>query len=93
MTRRDRLERAGRRGQRAARRSHAPTFFGSDDGMDNEDIEDDLGMALMKKRTRKQHDERPDLDDLDGVEDVGCRVFHASLLTSSLIGIAFGTTK
>lgn len=72
MARRDRLERAGRRGQRAARRSHAPTFFGSDDGMDNEDIEDDLGIALMKKRTRKQYDERPDLDDLEGVEDVNC---------------------
>lgn len=71
MARRDRLERAGKRGQRAARRSYAPTFLGSDN-MDNEYMEDDLGIALMKKRTRKQYDERPDLDDLEGVEDVSC---------------------
>lgn len=31
--------------------------------------DDDLGIASMKKRTRKQYDERRDLDDLDGIED------------------------
>ncbi|KAF9566691.1 MCM-domain-containing protein [Agrocybe pediades] len=68
MARRDRAERGGRRGQRAARRSHAPAFLGSDDDMDNEDV-DELGLASMKMRTRKQYDERRDHDDLDGAED------------------------
>jgi DNA replication licensing factor MCM2 len=68
MARRDRTDRSGRRGQRAARRSR-PAFLGSDD-MEDEDMGDDeLGIASMKKRTRKQYDERRDLDDLDGIED------------------------
>lgn len=71
MTRRDRMERGGRRSQRAARRSHAPAFLGSDDDMDNEDVMDDeLGLSSMKRRTRRQYDERPEADDLEGVEDV-----------------------
>ncbi len=69
MARRDRLERAGGRGRRAATRSHAPAFLGSDDDMDNEDL-DELGISSMKRRTRKQYDERRDVDDLEGVEDV-----------------------
>jgi len=69
MTRRDRLERAGGRGRRAATRSHAPAFLGSDDDMDNEDL-DELGISSMRRRTRKQYDERRDMDDLEGVEDV-----------------------
>ncbi|KAF5321522.1 hypothetical protein D9619_001875 [Psilocybe cf. subviscida] len=68
MARRDRNERMGRRGQRAARRSHAPAFLGSDNDMDNED-DDELGLSQMKRRTRKQYDERRDADDLDGVDD------------------------
>jgi hypothetical protein len=32
--------------------------------------DDELGIASMKKRTRKQYDERLGLDDLDGIEDV-----------------------
>ncbi|KDR75810.1 hypothetical protein GALMADRAFT_211235 [Galerina marginata CBS 339.88] len=67
MARRDRTERGGR-GQRAARRSHAPAFLGSDDDIEDE-ADDELGLASMKMRTRKQYDERRDLDDLDGVED------------------------
>ena len=76
MARRDRLERAGGRGRRAALRSHAPEFLGSADDMDDEDF-DDLGISSMKRRTRKQYDERRDMDDLEGVENVSgmtCRV-------------------
>jgi len=69
MARRDRLDHAGRRGRRAALRSHAPEFLGSADDMD-EDFDDDLGLSSMKKRTRKQYDERRDIDDLEGVENV-----------------------
>ncbi|KAG1716397.1 hypothetical protein ID866_749 [Astraeus odoratus] len=69
MDRRDRLERSGKRGARAAARSRAPQFLQSDD-MDNEDLLDEgLGVARMKRRTRRQYDERRDLDDMDGVED------------------------
>ncbi|PPQ79936.1 hypothetical protein CVT25_003008, partial [Psilocybe cyanescens] len=68
MARRDRTERGGNRGQRAARRSRAPAFLGSDADMEDEGM-DELGLASMKMRTRKQYDERRDLDDLDGVED------------------------
>lgn len=68
MAQRDRREQAGRRGGRAARRSRMPAFLESDD-MD----EDDDGRGLLagtKRRVRRQYDERKDLDDLDGVEDV-----------------------
>ncbi|KAF9481543.1 MCM-domain-containing protein [Pholiota conissans] len=68
MARRDRAERGDRRGQRAARRSHAPAFLGSDNDMDDEDG-DELGISTMKRRTRRQYDERRDADDLDGIED------------------------
>jgi DNA replication licensing factor MCM2 len=70
MARRDRLERAGGRGRRAARRSRAPAFLDSDDAIE-EDL-DDVELARMKRRTRRQYDERRDIDDLEGVEDV-CR--------------------
>lgn len=68
MARRDRLERTGGRGRRAARRSRAPAFLDSDDVVD-EDL-DDVELARMKRRTRRQYDERRDLDDVDGIEDV-----------------------
>lgn len=68
MARRDRLEGAGRRGARAARRSRAPAFLESDDIGSEGDL-DELGVARMKRRTRRQYDERRDMDDLDGAED------------------------
>ncbi|KAI6121457.1 MCM-domain-containing protein [Pisolithus sp. B1] len=69
MDRRDRLERSGVRGARAAARSRAPRFLQSDD-IDDEDILDGgLGVARMKRRTRRQYDERRDLDDMDGMDD------------------------
>ena len=73
MARRDRLESTGR-GRRAARRSRAPAFLDSDDGVE-EDL-DDVELARMKRRTRRQYDERRDLDDMDGVEDVRHQVAH-----------------
>lgn len=76
MAQRDRAERGGRKGARAAQRSHAPAFLDSDNDMDDEDG-DELGIANMKKRTRKQYDERRDADDLDGVDNVSSRAIPA----------------
>lgn len=73
MARRDRMERFGGRGHRAARRSRAPAFMGSDDMEDDDIMDDQLGISSMKRRTRRQYDERRDIDDLDGVEDVSLR--------------------
>lgn len=76
MARRDRQERTGKRGARAARRSRAPAFLGSDDDLDeDEDIDGGLGVSRMKQRTRRAYDERRDIDDLDGIEDVCCILF------------------
>lgn len=69
MARRDRLERRGGRGARASRRTRYPGFLESDD-MEDEDMEDGGLLSQMKRRTRRQYDERKDMDDLDGVEDV-----------------------
>jgi len=82
MAARDRREMAGKRGQRAARRSRAPAFFGEED-MDDE-MEDDDGLSRMKQRTRRQYDERRDIDDMDGLEDVRSHIHSArdSLLTN-----------
>ena len=70
MTRRDQQERTGKRGSRAARRSRMPAFLGSDGDLDDDEMDDGLGISRMKRRTRRQYDERRDLDDLDGIEDV-----------------------
>lgn len=67
MSRRDRQERAGRRGARAARRSR-PNFLQSDD-MEEEELDGGL-LSGLKRRTRRQYDERREMDDLDGVDDV-----------------------
>jgi DNA replication licensing factor MCM2 len=42
----------------------------SDDAVE-EDL-DDVELARMRKRTRRQYDERRDLDDMGEVEDVSC---------------------
>ena len=68
MARRDRLERGGRRGARAAARSRMPEFLQSDD-IEDDGLDGGL-LSGMKRRTRRQYDERRDIDDLDGVEDV-----------------------
>ncbi|KAG9316373.1 MCM-domain-containing protein [Chiua virens] len=59
MDRRDRLERSGR-GSRAAR----ATTWMTKDAMDG-----GLGVARMKRRTRRQYDERRNPDDMDGLDD------------------------
>ncbi|KAH9924901.1 MCM-domain-containing protein [Fomitopsis serialis] len=67
MAARDRREQGGRRGQRAARRSHMPNFLQSDDDMD--DVDGHGLLAGTKRRTRRQYDERVEMDDMEGVED------------------------
>ena len=83
MARRDRMERSGRRGQRAARRTRAPAFMGSDDMEDDDIMDDQLRISSMKRRTRKQYDERRDIDDLDGVEDVSLWYHFVCVFVSS----------
>ncbi|EMD37775.1 hypothetical protein CERSUDRAFT_105677 [Gelatoporia subvermispora B] len=66
MARRDREERGGRRGARASRRDRMPEFLQSDDLED----EPDGGLLFgMKRRTRRQYDERKEMDDVEGIED------------------------
>ncbi|KAG9038672.1 MCM DNA helicase complex subunit [Tulasnella sp. JGI-2019a] len=67
MERRDRNARAGGRGGRAARRDRDPGFFDSDDMADDDG---DGGLtAGLKRRTRRDYDERRDIDDAAGIED------------------------
>lgn len=95
MARRDRMERSGKRGQRAARRNRAPAFLGSDDVEDDDIMDDRLGISSMKRRTRKQYDERRDIDDLDGVEDVSpcCRFTFCVFIADPNSGNSVGTIK
>jgi DNA replication licensing factor MCM2 len=76
MNRRDRLERAGKKGSRAANRGRAPQFLDDDDMNDEDEGEDDLGVTRMKRRTRRQYDERRDIDDVDGMDDVGANLHY-----------------
>ncbi|THG95559.1 hypothetical protein EW026_g6122 [Hermanssonia centrifuga] len=68
MARRDKVERRGGRGARAARRTRYPGFMESDDDMEDEDFGGGL-LANQKRRTRREYDERRDLDDIEGVDD------------------------
>jgi len=68
MRQRDRIERGSRRGMRASTRSHAPSFFDSDD-MGAEDDESGL-LSGTRARARRQYDERRDIDDMEGIGDV-----------------------
>ena len=70
MARRDRLAQGGRRGQRAAARSRAPDFLQSDDDGYLDDLGDGGLLSGMKRRARRDYDERRDIDDMEGVEDV-----------------------
>ena len=63
MARRDKMERRGGRGGRAARRTRYPGFLESDDMEDEEGPGSGL-LSQMKRRTRRQYDERRDMDDL-----------------------------
>jgi DNA replication licensing factor MCM2 len=83
MSRRDIMERTGKRGVRAARRSRHEFF-------DDEDAEDEmdggLGVSSIPRRTRRQYDERRDIDDLDGIEDVR---FYASRVITLVMPLRF----
>jgi DNA replication licensing factor MCM2 len=72
MRNRDRRE-GGARGTRAARRSR-PTFLDSDD-VDVSEPDGGL-LAGLRTRTRRQYDERPAADDMDGVDDVRAPVLR-----------------
>lgn len=92
MARRDRLERGGRRGARAAARSRMPDFLQSDD-MEDDDVDGGL-LAGMKRRTRRQYDERKDLDDLEGVEDVSIAiVWYGQAVLTLYAGASAGATE
>jgi hypothetical protein len=70
MFRRDERERLGKAGQRAARRQRMPDLLGGYE-LDDEDMDGDVeDLARMRRRTRRQYDERRDMDDMEGVEDV-----------------------
>jgi DNA replication licensing factor MCM2 len=69
MRQRDRMERGSRRGMRAANRSHAPSFLDSDD-VDAEDDDESGLLSGTRTRARRQYDERRDVDDMEGIEDV-----------------------
>ena len=79
MAQRDLRENSGRRGARAAARSRGPDFLLSD-GLEEED--DMYGGLLsgMKRRTRRQYDERRDMDDMDGIDDVRPASFIRTLV-------------
>ena len=57
----------GKRGFRAAARSHAPDLLMDED--DDEEGEDEL-LTGMRRRTRHQYDERIEEDDVAGIETV-----------------------
>jgi len=69
MDRRDRAT-GGGRGRRAAARERMPFLLS--DVMSEGDEDDGTGglLAGMKPRVRKQYDERKDVDDAEGIEDV-----------------------
>lgn len=87
MAQRDMRERGGRQGARAAARSRGPDFLLSD-GLEEEDMGGGL-LSGMKRRTRRQYDERRDMDDMDGVEDVS---LAASVYKIPDLTCATGTT-
>lgn len=68
MALRDRRERQGRRGARAAARSRAPDLLQSEES-DAEDFDGGL-LSGMKRRARRQYDERIEIDDAAGIEAV-----------------------
>ena len=66
MAQRDRRERRGGRGARAALRSRAPDFLGAEES-EEEDVDGGL-LSGMKRRARRQYDERIEDDDAAGIE-------------------------
>ena len=92
MAQRDMREQGSRRGARAAARSRGPDFLLSD-GLEEEDDMDGGLLSGMKRRTRRQYDERRDMDDMDGIEDVGTVAgFYGSSRFNSVTGTTNGAT-
>lgn len=89
MAQRDVREHGGRRGARAAARSRGPGFLLSDGLEEEEDMDGGL-LSGMKRRTRRQYDERRDMDDMDGIEDVS---FATDVYETSYFNPATGTTN
>ena len=88
MAERDRRERrGGRSGQRAAARSRAPDFLQDDDEDDGLDFGGDL-LSGMRPRARRDYDERRNVDDMEGVEDVS--VFSRYIMSRMLIMVSGG---
>lgn len=83
MARRDRMEKTGRRGGRAARRNRAPGFLMSDDDDDDEDDPERRLLAGTKRRTRRHYDERRDVDDAEGSEEVRPLATQVSFVTDT----------
>ena len=52
-----------------------PNFLQSDDDMD--DMDGHGLLAGTKRRARRQYDERKDMDDMEGVEDVSIHLDYA----------------
>lgn len=74
MALRDRREARRGQGGRAARRSNAPDFLRDEDEIDDEDMLDGgLLSDLTKRRTRRQYDERQNVDDAAGTEGVSSK--------------------
>lgn len=67
MARRDRASRGGR-GRRAAARIRAPGFLESDEDMLDDEATGGL-LAGLKRRTRREYDERRDVDDAAGIDE------------------------
>lgn len=80
MALRDRREARRGQGGRAARRSNAPDFLRDDDEMDDDLMDGGLLSDLTKRRTRRQYDERQNVDDAAGGEivSIGQRDFDLS---------------
>ena len=83
MAQRDLRERSGRRGARAAARSRGPDFLSSDGLEEGDDMDGGL-LSGMKRRTRRQYDERKDMDDMDGIDDVRLTVGSIKPLKSDI---------
>lgn len=66
MVQRDRREKQGRRGARTALRSRVPDFLGSEES--EEEGPDGDFLSGMKRRARRQYDERIEIDDAAGIE-------------------------
>lgn len=86
MARRDQDNRRTGRGARAARRSRAPAFLQDEDEDEAPDPSGGLLAGITKKRTRKLYDERRDIDDAEGIEDVCVRFSNLSCIADIIAG-------